>query len=166
MGYDTGLPHDDVESALRKLYSSCGEITDVYVPIDYQWENTLSKCSFVYFVGEGAVDKALLLNGADVGGWNVSAEAYPFQRYAKYLVSVTVKGYDTSLDEIDIENELTKLFSSCGEVTEVMVNDDGFVASSSHLWLLLAVIKEMLTKDVSLLIFTAQLIFASLEKMW
>lgn len=31
MGYSTDLPQDDVESSLRKHFSSCGEITDVYV---------------------------------------------------------------------------------------------------------------------------------------
>ena len=31
MGYSTELPGDDVESSLRKHFSSCGEITDVCV---------------------------------------------------------------------------------------------------------------------------------------
>lgn len=30
-GYDAKLPHDDVESALRKLFSSCGEINDIFI---------------------------------------------------------------------------------------------------------------------------------------
>lgn len=28
---------------------------------------------------EGAVDKALKLNGSEVGGWKVCAKAYPFE---------------------------------------------------------------------------------------
>lgn len=30
-GYDPSLPQDDVKSALRKHFASCGEITDILV---------------------------------------------------------------------------------------------------------------------------------------
>ena len=33
MGYSIDLPHDDVVNALRKHFSSCGEITDVCVHV-------------------------------------------------------------------------------------------------------------------------------------
>lgn len=43
-GYDAKLPHDDVESALRKVFSSCGEINDIYI---YKTEDPLYR--FVAF---------------------------------------------------------------------------------------------------------------------
>uniref|UniRef100_A0A1J3CPX6 Nucleolin 1 n=1 Tax=Noccaea caerulescens TaxID=107243 RepID=A0A1J3CPX6_NOCCA len=69
-GYD-GHEDEDVKSALREHFASCGKITDVYIG---------GKIAYVYFVGEGAVDKALKLIGTEVaaGGWKVCAEPYPF----------------------------------------------------------------------------------------
>lgn len=110
-GYNTQLSHDDVESSLRKLFSSCGEITDVYISV--LADNTLDRFviisssiipyisqlkfiyadvyvllfhsfGFVYFLGEGAVDKALQLSGSDMGGWTVIAEPHPFPEDADW----------------------------------------------------------------------------------
>lgn len=40
-GYNTQFSHDDVVNALRKLFSSCGEITDVYISV--LADNTLNR---------------------------------------------------------------------------------------------------------------------------
>ncbi|EOA21926.1 hypothetical protein CARUB_v10002413mg, partial [Capsella rubella] len=80
-GYDIRLRRDVVEKALRKHFASCGEITDVYIPKDYR-NHTLWRSGYIYFLGEGAVEKALQLKGSDVGGWNVSVTAYPFMPHA------------------------------------------------------------------------------------
>ncbi|KAL0736439.1 hypothetical protein Bca4012_012649 [Brassica carinata] len=118
-GYNTDLHHDDVVNALRKHFSSCGEITDVYVR---EKNNVLKSCGLIYFLGEGAVDKALQLSGIDVGGWTVMAEPYPFWERAGWYPAVIVKGYDTLLDNADIEKMLFEHFSSCGEVTEIRIH--------------------------------------------
>ncbi|EFH49451.1 predicted protein [Arabidopsis lyrata subsp. lyrata] len=86
---------------------------------------------YIYFLGEGAVDKALQLNGVDVGGWNVSVKAYPFPKDANNEVFIEVEGFDTSLHEILIESALISHFSSYGKLKDVMFFD-GFVASSFH----------------------------------
>ncbi|KAG5377254.1 hypothetical protein IGI04_041850 [Brassica rapa subsp. trilocularis] len=119
-GYNTQLSHDDVESSLRKLFSSCGEITDVYISV--LADNTLDSFGFVYFLGEGAVDKALQLSGSDMGGWTVIAEPHPFPEDADCDPVVAVQGYDTSLSKSDIKKVLTTHFSSCGEVTEIRIH--------------------------------------------
>ncbi|XP_013611653.1 PREDICTED: nucleolin 2-like isoform X2 [Brassica oleracea var. oleracea] len=119
-GYNTQLSHDDVESSLRKLFSSCGEITDVYIGV--LANNTLRSFGFVYFRGEGAVDKALQLSGRDMGGWNVIADPHPFPKDADCCPVVAVQGYDTSLSKTDIKKVLTTHFSSCGEVTEIRIH--------------------------------------------
>ncbi|CAH2073780.1 unnamed protein product [Thlaspi arvense] len=121
-GYDTGLPRGDVKRALRKHFDSCGQITDVYVPIKDRVDYTLWRHGFIYFVGEGAVDKALQLHGSDVGGWNVSVKHLPFLENADNFATVTVRGYDTSLSEINLKSALRKLLSSIGaEITEFMI---------------------------------------------
>ncbi|VVB17566.1 unnamed protein product [Arabis nemorensis] len=111
-GFDTGIPDEDVESALRKQFASCGKITDVYI-------QKRPCVAYIYFVGEGAVDKALELSGSDVGGWNVFAKAYPFMDNES--TSLIVQGYDTSLTESEIDHLSREHFSSCGEITKVMI---------------------------------------------
>lgn len=115
-GYDAKLPHDDVESALRKLFSSCGEINDIYIcetedrlyrfvaffmfsqlnPI--RSITTCQRKTFfffcfrsdatIYFIGEGAAEKALQLSGSDVGGWKAIVTPYPFPEAAGRYVNL------------------------------------------------------------------------------
>ncbi|KFK42403.1 hypothetical protein AALP_AA2G252200 [Arabis alpina] len=108
-GFD---PDEDVESALREHFASCGNITDLFI-------RQGSGVAYIYFVGEGAVDKALQLNGSDLGGWKVCAKAYPFKDHWPVLVSV--KGYDPSLTDSEIEIAARDLFSSCGVVKKVCI---------------------------------------------
>ena len=65
LGYDTSLPQDEVESILREHFSSCGEITHVYV-------DTLDKCTNIYFSKEEGEASALDLNGSEVGGFKIT----------------------------------------------------------------------------------------------
>ncbi|XP_018442368.1 nucleolin 1-like [Raphanus sativus] len=83
----------------------------------------LHSFGFIYFLGEGAVDKASQLSGIDVGGWTVIAEPYPLNEHAGCLPAVIVQGYDTLLDKADIEKMLFEHFSSCGEVTRINVHE-------------------------------------------
>ncbi|CAL9220126.1 unnamed protein product [Arabidopsis halleri] len=95
------------------------KITDVHIPISRN--SSLWRYAFIYFVGEGAADKALQLNGSDMGGWTVDAEALPFPEEDDNCVALQVKGYDTLLSESDIKCELSKLFSSCGKIDDVRI---------------------------------------------
>ena len=93
-GYDTSLPREDVDDALREHFASCGNIIHVYVPID---ENSGTLCRFVassssliaqinccltikstcfllfyryalIYVNKEDEEKALRLDGSDMGG--------------------------------------------------------------------------------------------------
>ncbi|EOA22456.1 hypothetical protein CARUB_v10003104mg, partial [Capsella rubella] len=84
--------------------------------------------------GEDVEEKALQLSGTDVGGWTVIVKPAPLQkelrdpqqtRKATKPHRVRVTGYDTSLPEIDIQMALCNHFSSCGEVTQVLVLPSG-----------------------------------------
>ncbi|XP_033137765.1 nucleolin 1 [Brassica rapa] len=130
-GYNTQFSHDDVVNALRKHFASCGEITDVYI---FEKTDGLHSFGFIYFLGEGAVDKALQLSGIDVGGWTVIAEPYPFMEDAGCYPAVVVQGYDTLLDNADIEKMLFEHFSSCAEVTEIRVHKRSIGAAVVELY--------------------------------
>ncbi|XP_010423367.1 PREDICTED: uncharacterized protein LOC104708485 [Camelina sativa] len=122
-GYDTALTRDVVESALRKHFASCGEITDVYIPSNFKKDARIWQNALIYFVGEGAVDKALQLKGSDVDGWTVSVTAYPFSKNANSIGDVRVEGYDPSLSHDEILSAMTKLFSSYGKISPVIFSD-------------------------------------------
>ncbi|KAG2269677.1 hypothetical protein Bca4012_062694 [Brassica carinata] len=68
--YDTSLPAADIEASLTNHFSSCGEIVTLqlyprkYYPLtDHQ--------AIISILGEGAREKALELNGSDMGGFKL-----------------------------------------------------------------------------------------------
>ncbi|CAH8312455.1 unnamed protein product [Eruca vesicaria subsp. sativa] len=63
MGYNTDLHHDDVERS--QMFVS------TYLQIIFS-----TVLVFIYFLGEGTADKALELNGTDMGRWNVIVEPF------------------------------------------------------------------------------------------
>ncbi|KAJ0235266.1 hypothetical protein HA466_0268570 [Hirschfeldia incana] len=127
-GYDTNLPQDDVERALRNLFSSCGEITDICIRESF--DDGLCSSAIIYIRGEDeyVVDKALQLNGSDAGGWKAIVDDYPFPKYAGRHITVYVTGYDSTLSEIDLESALRKHFSSCGETGRVAISKKDYYA--------------------------------------
>ncbi|CAA7039005.1 unnamed protein product [Microthlaspi erraticum] len=117
-GYDTGLARDDAVRKLRKLFASCGEMTDVYVGVI---GDKLTRDAYIYFTREDAVDKALQLHGKDVGGWILHVEAMPVPECASSSPCFLIKGYETSLSNKAIEKAATKHFSSCGTVRRISI---------------------------------------------
>ncbi|XP_013623762.1 PREDICTED: nucleolin 1-like [Brassica oleracea var. oleracea] len=88
----------------------------------------------VILLGEGAKEKALLLNGSEVGGRKLTLSAVErtdglttsgraakfvadFQKNRSEIISVT--GYEPSLPQEDLESVLWKHFAACGEITEI-----------------------------------------------
>ncbi|KAF8098090.1 hypothetical protein N665_0275s0056 [Sinapis alba] len=124
-GYDISLCPYDVEEALRKHFASCGNIIHVYVPINNDTDSFIpNRFSLIYLNGEDE-EKALRLNGSDMGGRILQVYAYPFQEH--YLDDVlattldcrihrtlTVTGFDPSLSKDDVETKLCKHFYQAG----------------------------------------------------
>ncbi|CAN6974533.1 unnamed protein product, partial [Brassica oleracea var. botrytis] len=119
-GYDINLSRYDVDGALRKLFSSCGLITDICIR---RRDEKLLRRAVVYIVGEGAAEKALKLDGSDVGGWKAVVKPYPFLKDAGHSIDVSVTGYEKLLSEIDIETALREHFSSCGKIRYVKISN-------------------------------------------
>ncbi|CAN6811416.1 unnamed protein product [Brassica oleracea] len=140
-GYDISLRAVDLDISLVNHFSSCGNVEFVKVPRDPVTNAINGTSTTVVLGGKGAAEKALALNGSDVGGWRASVKILPpalsslrsglttreaarqyvahFKRYKSR--GITVKGYDYSLCEADVKRALVNYFSSCGEITDVFV---------------------------------------------
>ncbi|KAL0709609.1 hypothetical protein Bca4012_016587 [Brassica carinata] len=140
-GYDISLQAVDLDISLVNHFSSCGNVEFVEVPRDPVTNAISGTSTTVVLRGEGAEEKALALNGSDLGGWRVSVKILPqvlsslrsglttreaarqyvahFKRYKSR--GITVKGYDRSLCEAHIKRALVNHFSPCGEITDVFV---------------------------------------------
>ncbi|KAF3559304.1 hypothetical protein F2Q69_00017792, partial [Brassica cretica] len=138
-GDDTCLPEDEIKKELINHFNSCGEVLSVIVPKDPDDSPNLHRRAVVILLGDGAEEKALQLNGTDIGGWNALVKVEPEQedeessRYRSSLIDelmndpkfwygVSGRGYDTSLPVDQVESALKKHFSYCGEITHVFVN--------------------------------------------
>lgn len=72
------IPAVDIANALTNRFSSCGRICNLDIPRDPITNVVNSKCSFFQLCGgEGAEEKALALDGTDMGGWNVTVKVLP-----------------------------------------------------------------------------------------
>ncbi|CAA7051545.1 unnamed protein product [Microthlaspi erraticum] len=136
-GYDTSLPDDDIKKALISHFNSCGEIYTLVISRDLVTvtDDVDKSCAFMVLRGEGAEEKALALNGSDLGGWNVSVvkveekqktleevEAFHAVYYDKNRrFGISVTGFDTSLPEDDLKTALRQEFASCGEILHVYI---------------------------------------------
>lgn len=104
---------------MRNHFSSCGRITDILIR---QTDEGLLSRAIIFFLAEGAVDKALQLSGSDVGGWTAIVEPFPFLKYEGRSITVNVTGYDISRSEIDFKSAIRQHFSSCGEISHFKIS--------------------------------------------
>ncbi|ESQ48108.1 hypothetical protein EUTSA_v10021355mg [Eutrema salsugineum] len=102
-GYDTSLRPDDIKSALINHFSSCGEILDFVL---FREEDTpvndpkfmapipFTNNALLFILGEDAEEKAVQLNGSDMGGRKLfvapsfipSKESTPFECPVGYTI--------------------------------------------------------------------------------
>ncbi|CAH2053322.1 unnamed protein product [Thlaspi arvense] len=117
-GYDTSLPEEDIKKALIDHFASCGEVFNVTFS-----EGRVGR-AFVILRGDGAEEKALQLDGSDVGGWSARVKVTPEETYydTRFRFGITVRGYDTSVPADELKSTLIKHFSSCGEITHVYIS--------------------------------------------
>ncbi|CAN6981419.1 unnamed protein product [Brassica rapa subsp. trilocularis] len=139
-GYDTSLQPIELYRALESLFKACGEFHNIQIRSD-PVTNELQRSCIVILRGEGAGDKALQLDGSDIGGKKIVVTSLPpglsdlstglstdvlaARHVAHHLRNrsegVSVTGYDTSLPRDDIKNALSNHFSTCGEITDVFL---------------------------------------------
>jgi nucleolin len=69
-GFDTSLDIHQIRNSLEEHFGSCGEITRVSIPKDY--ETGASKgMAYMDFADNGSLSKAYELNGSDLGGYSL-----------------------------------------------------------------------------------------------
>ncbi|CAN6833783.1 unnamed protein product [Brassica oleracea] len=145
-GFSHGRLTDEIKSELINHFKSCGDLISVEVPTDPISLKIIIivlcySRAFVNYHGHLAKEKALQLNGSDIGNWKALVKFAPREedldyqvslRYHRYLYSdlanderfwygIAVLGYDTSLPEDQVKSILTEHFSSCGVITHVFV---------------------------------------------
>ncbi|XP_018475216.1 nucleolin 1 [Raphanus sativus] len=135
-GFNTSSDRLVLYRALKDLFETCGEVENIEIRVDP--ESKLIRSCLVILLGEGAKEKALLLNGSEVEGRKLTLSAVEptdglttSARAAKYVEdfqknrseSISVTGYDPSLPQEDLKSALCKHFAACGEITDIFVQD-------------------------------------------
>ncbi|KAG5402177.1 hypothetical protein IGI04_016784 [Brassica rapa subsp. trilocularis] len=111
-GFNPYRPEDEIKRELLKIIGLC-----------------YNRRAFVILLGHGAGEKALQLNGSDIGDWNALVKVAPEEEEEEYLMvsrykeslfdallndkkfrfGIMVKGYDTSLPADEVEREALAL---------------------------------------------------------
>ncbi|XP_048612883.1 nucleolin 2 isoform X11 [Brassica napus] len=68
--FDKSVAERDMICALREHFSDCGEITRISLPCDQETGATRGM-AYLDFINEDGFNKALELNGSELGGWNI-----------------------------------------------------------------------------------------------
>ncbi|XP_013638663.1 PREDICTED: nucleolin 2 isoform X5 [Brassica oleracea var. oleracea] len=68
--FDKSVAERDMRCALREHFSDCGEITRISLPCDQETGATRGM-AYLDFINEDGFNKALELNGSELGGWNI-----------------------------------------------------------------------------------------------
>ncbi|KAG7036608.1 Nucleolin 2, partial [Cucurbita argyrosperma subsp. argyrosperma] len=66
-GFDRSLGEDEIRSALQDHFSSCGDVTRVSIPKDYETGN-IKGMAYMDFKDSDSFNKALELNGSELSG--------------------------------------------------------------------------------------------------
>ncbi|WZZ83479.1 hypothetical protein YC2023_104051 [Brassica napus] len=147
-GYDTSLRREDVDGALREHFASCGNIIHVHVPID-ESSGTLCRYALIY-VNEEDEEKALSLDGSDMGGRILKIQSYAFhQNHLNEVLDQMKEGElyqpqhtilvtcdDISLRIDVIKTELEKYFSAIGSLVYPDVTASGAIKTLADVYVL------------------------------
>ncbi|MCL7051686.1 hypothetical protein MKW94_015372 [Papaver nudicaule] len=72
-GFDTSSGVDQIQTSLEDHFKSCGEITRVFVPKDYE-TGAAKGIAYIDFADTGAFGKALGMNGSEFGDYPLTIE--------------------------------------------------------------------------------------------
>ncbi|CAA7052011.1 unnamed protein product [Microthlaspi erraticum] len=125
-GYDTSKSGYDLVTSMKEHFASCGDVLHVYIP-GYSQGTTLNRFALMYLRGEGAEEKAMILDGICMGGHKLVVEPYPFHathldhKFAptrdadnKKVHTMSVDGFDTSLPLEHAKSMLYQELTKCG----------------------------------------------------
>ncbi|KAG6500974.1 hypothetical protein ZIOFF_040837 [Zingiber officinale] len=72
-GFDRSLEEDQVRSSLEEHFGSCGDITRISVPKDYE-TGAPKGIAYIDFKDQESFNKAYELNGSDLGGYTLTVD--------------------------------------------------------------------------------------------
>ncbi|KAL9265689.1 Nucleolin 2-like protein [Drosera capensis] len=72
-GFDKSLGEDQIRNALQEHFGSCGEITRVSIPKDYE-SGAVKGIAYMDFKDGDGFNSALELNGSELGGFELQVE--------------------------------------------------------------------------------------------
>ncbi|KAG6497062.1 hypothetical protein ZIOFF_044948 [Zingiber officinale] len=72
-GFDRSLEEDQVRSSLEEHFGSCGDITRISVPKDYE-TGAPKGIAYIDFKDQESFNKAYELNGSDLGGYSLTVD--------------------------------------------------------------------------------------------
>ncbi|OAY67807.1 Nucleolin 2 [Ananas comosus] len=72
-GFDKSLEEDQIRSSLEEHFGSCGEVTRISLPKDYE-SGSFKGIAYMDFKDQDAFNKSLELNGSDLNGYNLTVE--------------------------------------------------------------------------------------------
>ncbi|ONK65167.1 uncharacterized protein A4U43_C07F34380 [Asparagus officinalis] len=72
-GFDKSLGEDGVRSALQEHFGSCGQISRLSIPPDFE-TGAPKGMAYIDFKDQDAISQALELNGSDLGGYTLTVD--------------------------------------------------------------------------------------------
>ncbi|KAL9252063.1 Nucleolin 2-like protein [Drosera capensis] len=72
-GFDKSLGEDEIRNALQEHFGSCGEVTRVSIPKDYE-SGSVKGIAYMDFKDSDGFNSALELNGSELGGFELQVE--------------------------------------------------------------------------------------------
>ncbi|GAB2285021.1 hypothetical protein Dimus_019477 [Dionaea muscipula] len=72
-GFDKSLGEDEIRSALQEHFGSCGEVTRVSIPTDFE-SGAVKGIAYLDFKDSDGMTSALELNGSELGGYSLFVE--------------------------------------------------------------------------------------------
>ncbi|XP_056847999.1 uncharacterized protein LOC108819904 isoform X2 [Raphanus sativus] len=117
-GFNTSSDRLVLYRALKDLFEPCGEVEHIEIRVDP--ESKLIRSCLVNLLGQGAKEKALLLNGSKVGERTLTLSAV--EPTDGLTTSVRAATWPTS-KRTDLKSALFKHFAACGEITDIFVRD-------------------------------------------
>ncbi|CAH8359081.1 unnamed protein product [Eruca vesicaria subsp. sativa] len=94
-GFDTSGSRDEIRSALAKHFSSCGELTRVFVPIECETGVSIGYAFINLKRRAGDIEAALSLNESDLGGRKLLVTMAT--KREEYYIHINFKGCEICL---------------------------------------------------------------------